>query len=746
MTSTPRQISSANSITPRFAMPGLALAIATLLAPGVMAQGTLEEVVVTAQKRSQSLQDVGISIAAFNRDDAKDQDLGNVDRLAAMVPNLQALDAAAGLPSFRIRGIGLNEFQAAFDSPVGVHMDEIFLSKPMMASMSFYDIERIEVLKGPQGTVFGRNTTGGAVNYYSVQPTEEFAAGILASYGNYDRLNSQAYISGPLSDTVRGRLSVDYLDHGDDGQYHNLYNNDDIGELKQEQIRGQLAWNNDQTSVLFASYYGSKNGDLVPYDNLFQEEPGGVPDVTKEIRNPISRTTLNQDYWPKTDSSQSGASFRIDHDLEIGTLTSLSGYKTFKRDNREDSDNTPIISTNIDWYSRINQFTQEFRLTGDRDRWHYLVGAYYENDDLETVETLAVTDLWELELTSFAQLGADHNVTTDSYALFTSHEYELTEKFSLIAGARYTKEKNKIKGQSFLTTTPIDPVGSEDVIPPEDRVVLVDADNNRSDNDTNFKLGLNYQHTDDVLVYLSASTGFRSGGYDLAFGSPSLETFEPEDVTSYELGAKSTLLDNTMTLNGALFYNEVQDYQSNVNLAGELVPRRRNIGTLETYGGEAEMNWQPDENWRFQLSGGYTHAEITDVAKDVDGNDFVIDGVPIKGNEPVNSPKWSFSALVNYVHPISPEMEMEFLTLANWNDERYLELENGDDHLVDSYYTVDASISLQSPDRAWRVSAWGKNLTDEDYLRYINDVPGFALFLTINAEPRTYGVSVEYNL
>lgn len=736
-----------HSLLQRVAIPIIGLFILQFLPGQVKAEAKLEEIIVTAQKRSQSLQDVGISIAAFTGNDINRLGLNNIEKLAAAIPNLQSLDAAAGLPSFRIRGIGLNEFQAAFDSPVGVHLDEIFLSKPMLASMGFFDIDRVEVLKGPQGTVFGRNTTGGAVNYYSNKPTEEFTGGIRASYGRYERFETEAHISGSLSENLTGRLALQVFDYGADGPYKNLFDNRELGELEQQQLRGVLQWRGDRTEILASLEFGSKEGDLTPYDNLFQATPGGPPDVTAVIRNPISRYRVNQDYHPTTDSESSGAGLRIEHEFNFGTLTSLTGYKTFERDNREDSDNTPIVSTNIDWYSDIDQFTQELRVVGDKGAWNYLIGIYYEADELTTVETLDVTDLNNLlgGALGFFQLGSDHVVDTTSFAVFTSHEFQLTEQLYLTLAGRFTEEKNEIDGQSFLTTFSAPTNGNGNRIAPADRLVLVDADTDRSDNDVNYKIGLNFHPTENIMIYGSLSTGFRSGGYDLAFGSPSLETFEPEETTAWEVGVKTTLFDGSVRFNSALFFTEIEDYQSNVNLAGELVPRRRNIGTLETRGLEMELQWQPDEFWRIQLSGAYSDAEISKVSRDATGVPFAVDGTPLKGNQPVNTPELSFGAILAYNHPISSNIGIEVLTNYSWNDERYLEIQNAADHLVDSYHTLDASLSFAALDDKWRVSLWGKNLTDEDYLRYINDVPGFGLFLTINAEPATYGISAEYN-
>jgi outer membrane receptor protein involved in Fe transport len=349
-------------------------------------------------------------------------------------------------------------------------------------------------------------------------------------------------------------------------------------------------------------------------------------------------------------------------------------------------------------------------------------------------------------LIQFAQLGADHQVDTRAFALFTSHEWRFNERLSVVAGARYSRERNEIAGQSFLTARRSAPIGAQDRIAEADRIVLVNADNSRTDSDVNFKLGVNYDLAENSLLYAYYSTGFRSGGYDLAFGSPSLESFDPEETASWELGLKSTLLDGAMTANVALFHTQIEDYQSNVNLAGELVPRRRNIGELETTGLEVEVQWQMLESTRLQLSGAYTDAEITQVANDANGQPFAVDGTSLLGNRPVNTPEFSASALLDYTRALTGELNLEALLSLSYSGSRFLEIQNGPDHEVDAYTTVDASVGLASADGRWRFSVWGKNLTDEEYLRYINDVPAFGLFLTINADPATYGIAFEYQL
>ncbi|NOX50481.1 MAG: TonB-dependent receptor [Gammaproteobacteria bacterium] len=728
---------------------GLATLLAAILsaAPSVAEEGQqenrLEEIVVTAQKREQSLQDVGLAITAFDEQSVADRWLDEPYQLADTVPNLQAFDNAVGQTHFRIRGLGLNEFQVSFDSPVAINVDEVILSKPFMASMGFYDVQRIEVLKGPQGTIFGRNTTGGAVNYYNNTPTREFEAGARGTYNvEYERYELDVFASGPLTDNLSARLSVSGAYANDDaGPYLNLFDGKQIGTKdNKKQVRGQLLWENDTTRVLGSVHFGTQKGDSIPYDNLFQDIPGGaqaggVTDPTAVIRNPIGRFVVNQDFAPKKDFESRGASLRIDHNFGEFTFTSLTGYEFFERDAREDSDNTPVDTVNIDWYSDIDQFSQEFRLAGDFGEWNFLFGAYYETDEMSSVNTISITSLG-LGLNTG---GSDYAQDTDTWALFTNHEYAFTEQLSLIAGLRYTEEKNQFTGLSFAAFGFAGPGPKNRVDPSTYIPGLVSADVSRTDTDLNFKIGLNYQPNDDILLFTSYSTGFRSGGFDAGLFAESLIIFEPEDVTAFEAGIKTTLLDSTLIANLAVFFTEVDNYQENANLPTELVPRRRNIGTLETKGVEVDLNWLPTDRWLIRASAGYANAEIVD-------SDFVFGTIAAEGNVPANSPEFSTNFYVSYFVPITTELNFEISANWSWVDERFLEVENQPDHLVDSYSTIDASIAIGAASGKWRASLWGRNLGDDIHVTYVNDVPGFGLFLPINSDPMTYGLTLQVNM
>lgn len=723
----------------------LAVVCSYLISGSAAGSNILEEVIVKAQKRDQSLQDVGLTITAFDSKNITDQGLDSAYQLADAVPNLQAFDNAAGQTHFRIRGLGLNEFQVSFDSPVAINIDEVILSKPFMASMGAFDIQRIEVLKGPQGTVFGRNTTGGAVNYYTNEPTEEFEAGIRGGYANYDRSELDGYISGPLTKNLSGRLAFSgAYAGGNEGPYTNVYNNKKIGSKNDKrQIRAKIAWSNDITRIQAAAHYGVQKGEITPYDNLFQDIPGsafagGTTDITKEIRDPVGRFTINSDHHPVRDNSAEGISLRLDHDFDWATFTSLTAYEYFERDQREDSDNTPVASTNIDWYSEIVQLSQEFRLSGERDKLNYLLGFYYENDDLSEIDTINLSFLESIGAVAFKTAGANYQQETDTWALFANIEYDLSDQVQLIVGARYTEEKNDYEGLSFVASgLPGDePTNAVD---PATYLAGTPVNQSRKDTDFNVKLGINYYPAEDILLFSSYSTGFRSGGFDVGLVAEPLIVFEPESVSAFEAGMKTTLLEGSLNLNLSLFFTEVENYQENANLPTELTPRRRNVGTMETKGAEFDLTWRPDAHWLIRGALGYSDAEIVQ-------SDFLIGDIPIEGNTPANSPEFSSSVQLSYLIPLGDDLEVELMSSWTWVDERYLEVENQADHLVSAYNKIDARIQLSSIEGNWQVSAWVKNLENEIHTTYINDVPGFGLFLPINSEPRTFGVNFEYKL
>ncbi|MCY3751809.1 MAG: TonB-dependent receptor plug domain-containing protein, partial [Gammaproteobacteria bacterium] len=375
--------------------------------------GTLEEIIVTAQKREQSVQDVGLTVAAFTDEQYRELTRGTLDGLAAQVSNLQAYANNTFLESVHIRGIGLNEFQGQFDSPVATHFDEVYIAKPWMKARRNYDIGRVEVLKGPQGTLFGRNTTGGSVNYYTKAPVDEFEAELEAAIDEHERYRVTGMINSPLSDQLSGRFSFN-TELGNGGPQKNLFSGDEHGRPDILDFRGQLLWSGEKLTVRALVHGGTNKSDSTAWKGpgIFNlGAPGLCPQLfTGEVSKspsscpktagfailngfpqgefePEGIHTINQNKPPTGDDTFYGGYLRWDYEIGNATLTSITAYEYYERIHTDDSQADMFNSTSTHYYNEMNQVSQELRLAGFlSERWRYILGFFYENDDLDQVD------------------------------------------------------------------------------------------------------------------------------------------------------------------------------------------------------------------------------------------------------------------------------------------------------------------------------------------------------------------------
>ena len=452
----------------------LAVVSATLAGTATAQQssGGLDEIVVTATRRAQSVQEVPLTISAFDADSYRELSRGTLDGLAAQITNLQAYATNTFLQSVHIRGIGLNEFQGQYDSPVAQHIDEVYVAKPWMTARRQYDIERVEVLKGPQGTLFGRNTTGGAVNYYTQAPKQDSGASVELGFDEHERYRVTGMINGGLSDRLSGRLAFN-TEFGDGGPQYNLFTSKEHGKPDLYDLRGQLLWEGENLKVRALVHGGKDQSEKVAWKGpgLFNIGGGicaaalagehlthqsscskfagfaqllGVPQGEFE---PEDAFTINVNTPPIVDDTFYGGYLRFDYDTGWGTFTSVTGTEYYERIHREDSQSDIFDSTSTHYYNEINQFTQELRLTGDAgQRWRYTLGAFYEHDDLDQVDG---SDLSGQPLPGIVppfanQFFAQFNQKLDSAAAFANLEFQASDAVTLIGGLRYTQDKTKV--------------------------------------------------------------------------------------------------------------------------------------------------------------------------------------------------------------------------------------------------------------------------------------------------------------
>ncbi|WP_232476070.1 TonB-dependent receptor [Flavisphingomonas formosensis] len=717
------------------------------------------EIVVTAQKRAQSLLDVGITITAIGSDDLRRLQATDVGTLANQIPSVVAT-TSSNLPAFTVRGVGLNEFASNFDSPVAIHIDEVYRSKPYMASMPFYDIARVEALKGPQGTLFGRNTTGGSVNYYTNDPSFTHEAAMNMQIDNYGRARVEGYANTTLSPDLAIRGSY-FVAQGTGGPYHNLLTGERFGAPNQIAGRLQVKWRHAGTVIRLLGYGFRDKSDLTPYkspglynadgsfcSNVFN---GGLLDHPEAClkfgatnpgtdplgqREPRSIRDFAADNPWRANNRAYGAYARIEQELGPVTLTSITSFDTFTRDQTEDSDDSVYVTANGNLYSHINQLTQELRATGHFGRFRMLLGGFYEHDSIQTNESNNLSANPLVGLPPFApRLASAFHQTVRSLAVFTNNEYQLTDQLTLIGGVRYTSDRTAVDGSTFLGAN--DPQGKNHAITP---VIPVDAiDSHRTDGTTSFRAAINWKPSRDQLFYASVSRGFRSGGYSVPFGG-TITTFAPEKLTAYEIGSKSRLLDRKLDLNASLFFYDYKDIQITVNdPLSPLVAITRNVGGSRTYGAETELTWRPDPTTTVRLGGTYLDAKFRNTDAVIQTYNGLI---PLDGKRPINAPKWSAQGFIQKSFPISDDLSIIANTDLRYVGRRFLQPTNQSFDTAPAYWLQNARLALASEKGRWEVAVWGRNIFNKNYLTYINNVSFFRI--EIYGEPVSYGLSASF--
>ena len=513
---------------------GAAILAALQVPAAALAQSAtmqLEEVLVTAQKREQRFGDVGISGTAYTGEALAEAGVAQLTDLALLTPNVQIKYVMANsIPNVTIRGIGLNDYAANNNPAAGIYIDDVYLVSPAMLTFGMFDLERVEVLKGPQGTLFGRNTTAGTINFISKKPGDQLDGYLTLDVGNYERILAEGAIGGPFTDTLSARFAIQTIQQGEGFQTNRL-NGQKIGEVDRTSARGELQWKpSDDVNVLLSLYGGKDKSDvwLIKIDNPFTTEDDGDTDPY--------RSGASND--PHMDLENTGANLTIDWSLSDAlTLTSVTGYQDFSRFHVEDRDATSLIMLDGTFDNQIDQFSEEVRLTHVGDNLVLIGGAFYGEDSVDTRDEFLATDLLALlGLAGVDVIGNEYQQDTTSMALFLHSEWSFTENWKLTAGARYTDESKDFAGAyTFLIA------GGTEVPLYPDVVDTYDTDN------VSGKIGLDYSGIEDTLLYASVSRGFKSGGFQgqLSFDPAALLPFGDEEVLAYEVGMKSRLAGNS---------------------------------------------------------------------------------------------------------------------------------------------------------------------------------------------------------
>jgi iron complex outermembrane receptor protein len=724
----------------------------------------LDELVVTAQHRSENIQDVPISIQAFTAEKIKSLGVKTTSDLAQFTPNVSiALPAGAGnQPIITIRGIGLNDFNTNNAGPNGVYLDEVYLSSPSSQTFQTFDLERVEVLKGPQGTLYGRNTSGGAINLVSAKPTDSFAALAHAEYSSFNSFNFEGAVGGPITSTLDGRFATTWTKS--DGYAHNLLTGGDENGANNVAVRGQLLWKPiDDLKVLFGVNGGYVDVRPTAYRHLGSLDATGALCSAAATAagqcvdlfgfgTPAKFYDVSVNRHEHLRVKDFATNLHVDYKVGDIDLVSISSFNRNAKRHPEDSDASPNRLLEIDFGVKSAALSQEFRVSRTTDRYTWVAGAYYLHESLKQDQPIEV--LLGIDSAfgapglgdglAFTGFGFNRQVT-NSGAIFGQGEYKVTDRLKLVAGGRFTSERKTFASQSSVEYQD----GGEGHYGPI--MPIASARQRLTDSAFSWRLGANYDLAPDVMAYASIATGFKSGGFNGGFLSQTpaealrqLEPVQPETVTAYELGFKSSFLDRRVTLNVAAFYNDYKDMQvfvliPPVVVGGFPLNVLDNAKKAETKGIDAEITVIPIPGLTLSAQVGLLRATLTDfvAVRDPTAPNY-------SGNRLPLAPRASASLSATWKHDLGPGV-LEVQANANYKGFGFFDVSNGPYGTQAGYWIENARVAYALDAGRWEVAGYVHNLSGEKYYVDKYDLTSpFGVVQGIVGAPRAYGVELNY--
>lgn len=728
----------------------LALAISAVLAPASLQAAVLEEVTVTATKRAESAQDVGIAITAFSGDQLDQLGFTNAQQVTAMAPGVQTIQPN-GEANYAIgmRGVANSDFTTNVESPVALYVDEVYISQMSGAGFMLYDMERVEILRGPQGTLFGRNATGGLVHYITRKPSEEFEGYVRGTVGENDQYKAEVAVGGG-TETLSARFSGTY--HKNDGYIENRYvdengkGSDDLNNADDQSARLQVLWTPmDNLEVLLNGRMSKQDIDTGFFENVSSVLPG---QLTPNVPNPVLDGYIDNDgdVWAGeyddpgfNDLKTRGYTATVKWDLESFRVTSITDKSTVKRDYIEDSDASPLSFFNFFLTTDSDQFSQEIRFDGETDRFQWVAGGYYLDLDIDDSNG-AITDPFIGPVpTPGAEGGLNNPYTSDleSYSVFGQVDIPLGEEFTLILGARYIDDQKDfeytISAVEFLDPDANNFNGKNNI---NDLGTIGHYKSSADDQEWAGRVQLEWAMNDDWLIYGGWNRGIKGSGFNAPVFplNPPLDynddamAYDPETIDAFEIGFKSTLFDGIAQFNGAAYYYDYQDYQA-FNIIGLDTLTFNTDAT--SYGAELELMTSPVEGLDILVGLAYNDIEV-----DIGDQEL----------PSIQSPEWNANGLIRYQWPMLGGM-MAIQADIVYRDEVFFALVDAETLQQDSYSVSNASVTYTTDDGKWEGSVFVNNLTDEEYLVQTFDLSSTAVFGMTEqyyGRPQWWGASVTY--
>lgn len=766
----------------------LATAISGCVCSSVLAEGlALEEIVVTAQKREQSIQDVPIAVQAIGGDMLEQNSVVSISNIGNMSPGLSIGNSVQDGAEIAIRGIGTAVLGIGFDQSVPLYLDGVYLGRGFDLIGDLMDVQQIEVLKGPQGTLFGRNAAAGAINVTTKQPSDATEGKIRLGAGSEALKTVQAMYNTALTDNVFVRVNGSMRKR--DGWQENLDGGNDLYEQDQTTLRGKLLWEaRDDLSMEFTADYSDVDNTQGGY--LIGKATPSIPTHDIDSKSAPSTTRLldGSTAEPYTKRKSKGYSAKFIWDINDDlTLTSITSYRSADLDMQVGNgsltvavpfNNLPLLVDKFD--IETDEYSQEFRLSGISDTADWFAGLNYYKSEGTQIEPLALPALAAALAPSplqgtYGDDGQHSEVDTESYSVFGDIIWHLNDRWNLTTGLRYSYDEKTSEFKNypqrlglFFAGVPASFAGN----PTKD---TTDWD------DVSGRVVLDYQLDNNTIVFAGISQGYKSGGYGTTVGPADAATgnafrpYDKETTTNYEAGIKSTLLDDRLRLNASVFFTEFENYQLQIaDLQQPGTSLDLSAPEAESHGVDLEIAFAATENLSLNLSLGYLETEF---AKDVEADNGDI-AIP-EEQDLLRAPRWTTTAGLDYIVNLNDLGDLRFNTTYTYRTSQRLSnspanslisstiATAGDpgititeaDNESGDYGLLNARLSLLSADESWEVALWGTNLTDKAYRDDDNSAVANAVLSSLSAqsgipmavtsytrnEPRMWGVDFTYN-
>ncbi|MEO1169969.1 MAG: TonB-dependent receptor [Pseudomonadota bacterium] len=692
-------------------------------------------IVVTAQKREQALSDIPGSVTAVGEETLNLTGAGSVQDIVALAPGL-SFDQHNGGTFVTLRGVGLEVDTGVAEPNVAIHVDGVFLPRTTMATLDFADLQRVEILRGPQGTLYGRNATGGAINFIARPPADIFEGQVSAGFGAFETYHLRGALSGPLSDGIRARISAAY-DRRADGYVDNVFTGDDFDRMERFNIRGALAFDlAPNLSVEFAAQYQEETFET--YQQILLPPGPAGPFIFPQLATavaPIAPWTVGNDFNPESERSTFMGRATIEWDASADiSVRSITGYIDHQFTNNLDGDGTSAALITVENRTQPSEaFSQEFNLFGTiADNIDWLVGLYYFHEDFTSSIPVGLpSGAAALMIPPGAFLLSEIDETTESIAGFADVTFNVSDRFRLFGGVRIARdEKDFVQNAGALIPR----------VPPALTLTCQDLNLSRTFESTSPRFGAQFDASDAVMIYGQYQRGFKSGGLN---SSTCGDEYEPEEIDAFEIGLKADFADGRSFIRASLFD---YDYSGLQLFKIILVNAQIENADARVRGAEVELGLAIDDIWRVDLSGTFLDAEYRNF-EDFDPANPALGLQDLEGNRLSRAPDVLINAAIQGDIPIElgPFDRLRLRADARYSSEFFFRPFNTPQDRQDDYVIVNLTVALASSEAGPTVRAFVRNLTDADVIGHLFYNQLTDSYLGNYNPPRTWGIEASFS-